>query len=139
MSYITKEELTSHIYAEDMDVITRGDDQKITDAINSAVGEAKIYLSRFDLPALFAKTDDERDPILVLYIKDIAKWHFIPNSNAGIDYANALDRYEKAIAWLKVIQKPSTGVPLGWPVITEPEGIDQEFQVRSRPKRGNYY
>lgn len=139
MSFITKQELTSHIYEENMDVISRDDDQKVTDAIDSAVSEAKTYLNRFDVETLFARTGSDRDPILVLYIKDIAKWHFIPNCNAGVDYTAALDRYEKAIEFLKRIQNPKAGVPLGWPVFTEPEGIDTPFHIMSNHKRGNYY
>ncbi|MGB4774745.1 MAG: phage protein Gp36 family protein [Daejeonella sp.] len=138
MSYITKYEFTTHIYEEKMDIISRANDSKIIDALTAAVAEATGYLSKYDTTALFAREGEDRDPILMLFMKDLAKWHFCNVSNAGIDLELAKERYDMAIKWLDKVQSGKI-VPAGWPY---PEGEDAAaftFIVNSNPKRGNYY
>lgn len=138
MSYITKEEFTTHVYEENQQVISRGDDTKVDTALSAAISEATGYLSRFDTDSLFAATAENRDPILIMYLKDIAKWHFFNISNAGGDIELAKERYDMAIKWLDKVQSGRV-TPKGWPY---PEGDNlpvPSFIISSRPKRGNYY
>ena len=121
------------MYAELIEVIDRNDEDILNDAIASAEGEAAGYLSRFDTDSLFAAIDDERDPTLLMYIKDIAAWHFINLSNAGTDLELRKTRYDDALRWLGKIQSGKV-VPKGWPPATE-EGADTFFHVSSAPKR----
>jgi phage gp36-like protein len=138
MPFLSKTELTTHIYAEVMDAITNSDDSKITAAIDAAIGEAKGYMSKFDHATIFAKTAGDRDPILLLNVKDIAKWHFIQLANPNIDWEAANERYKSAVRWLEKITMGRI-VPVGWPIAVEP-GIGDFFHVSStRPKRNNNY
>ena len=77
MSYLTKEELGTHLYAENIEAITRGDDTLILAAIDTATQEAKGYLAAFDITAIFAATGSNRNALLLTFVKDIAAWHLI--------------------------------------------------------------
>lgn len=134
--FISKAEFTSHIYEENLNVISRDDDTKVTSAISAAMEEATGYMSRFDFATLFAALADDRDPILMMYIKDIAKWHFINICNASVDLELAESRYKKAIAWLDKVQ--SGKVVPRWPLAVD-ETTANSFHIRSSTKRGNYY
>jgi phage gp36-like protein len=108
MAYISTDELKTHLYAENIDVIARSDDTIIQAAIEAAVVEAKGYLTAFDIKAEFEKVKsdpDTRNALLLIFIKDIAVWHFVNLCNAGTDLQLRQDRYERAIDWLKSVQK----------------------------------
>jgi hypothetical protein len=115
MSFITKEDLTSVIFEESIDVITRGDDTKVQDAIYTAVTQAARYLLRFDTDVIFAATGEEREKYsdLVTYIKNIAKWHLVTVCNAAVDMETTDSRYK---ASLSELQKLGKITPKGWPM-----------------------
>lgn len=131
------QDLNSHLYDEQIAVISRNDATLIDTAIAAAEQEAKGYLSRYDIETLFAKEDDERDPTLLMYLKDMATWHFITlaNANADMDFRQA--RYKDALTWLKGIQA-SKIVPFGWPVTTI-ENQDTTWLVTSQTRRETNY
>lgn len=141
MEFITPEQLKTHVYAGVAQAISKGDDTIVQDAINAAIGEAKGYLSRYDTLYIFQNPDDnpdyKKDPTLFMYVKDIAKWHFIQLANPNIDYDAALVRYEKAIAWLKDIQSGKV-VQVDWkPAIAEEHSTF--FHYNSNRKRRQHY
>lgn len=105
MSYLSNDELGTHLYAENIAVITRGDDTLILAAIDTAIQEAKGYLAAFDIAAIFGATGSDRNALLLTFVKDIAAWHLINLCNAGSDFKLRQDRYERAIAWLRGVQK----------------------------------
>lgn len=73
--YLTPEELKTHLYGENMESITRGDDTLVICAIDGAIQEAKGYLSAYDKDKIFAAEGDTRNQLLLIFIKDIAVWH----------------------------------------------------------------
>lgn len=103
--YLSIEELSTHLYAENIDAITREDETITIAAIDAAIQEAKGYLSAYDKTAIFAATGDNRNALLFTFVKDIAAWHLINLCNAGSNMQLRQDRYERAIAWLKGVQK----------------------------------
>jgi len=139
MSFITKEDFTSHIYEDTIDAISNDDDAKLDTAIKSAIQQAKGYLSRFDIEAIFASEGEEKDNFadLINYIKDIAKWRFIAVCNLQIDIKLAESCYLSAVSELGKIQAGKV-VPYGWP-FKEEETDTGAFTIASRPKRGNYF
>lgn len=137
MSFITKTEFSTHVYEENVDVITRGDDTKLNDAINAAISEASGYMSRYDHTTLFAATGTERDPILMMHVKDIAKWHFVNLCNASVDLELALSRYKLAIAWFDKVQ--SGKIVTEWPAAPTDQSPSTTWHIASNTKRGNYY
>lgn len=120
MQFLTKGELGSHLYVESIDVITRGDDTLVEAAIDAAIQEAKGYLSSFDKDAIFAAQADARNALLLTFVKDIAAWHLINLCNAGADMKLRQDRYERAIAWLKAVQKGDVSPDLPVPTVDSP-------------------
>lgn len=135
MSFLTQEELKTHLYAENIDVITREDDTLVVAAIDTAIQEAKGYLGAFDKDAIFAAVADARNALLLTFVKDIAAWHLINLCNAGSDMKLRQDRYERAIAWLKDVQKgnitpdlaATTVDPVGTIVFGSNEKRNQHF------------
>lgn len=105
MAFITIQDLNTHYYDEHANIITRDDDTIITAAIDGAIQEAKGYLGAYDREAVFAKIGVERNALLLIFVKDIAVWHFINLSNAGTDYDARENRYKRAIDWLKSVQR----------------------------------
>ena len=105
MAFITTEDLRTHYYDEHANIITRDDDTIITAAIDGAIQEAKGYLGAYDREAVFAKVDQERNALLLIFVKDIAVWHFINLCNAGTELALRESRYNRAIDWLKSVQR----------------------------------
>ena len=144
MPIITSTDLATNIYAEIITEITRTDTTITDRAVNAAILEAKMYLSRFDLLQLFG-TDTASPPVqdeyLKTLVKDLACWHLIRLSNTNIDYATYRTAYQDAIAALKNIQS-GQAQPQGWPYLdthaeTAPPG--DSINWHSNPKRQNFY
>lgn len=105
MAFLSSSEMNTHLYTENVQVITRGDDTITQAAIDAAVSEAKGYLSAYDINTIFAATGSDRNTLLLTFVKDIAAWHLIVLCNAGTETTFRQDRYNRAISWLKAVQK----------------------------------
>ena len=142
MAFLNPEELGTHLYCENIDAIARQDETILLAAIDTAIAEAHGYLGAYDREAIFNAEDDERNALLLTFVKDIAVWHFICLSNAGTDIQLRQDRYERAIAWLKAVQKAEIKPNL--PVLEDadndgkPDGIG-EYIYGSNPKRSQHF
>lgn len=101
MAFLTVEDMYTHIYQENIDTISRGDDAVMLSAIDAAIEEASGYLTNYDVKKIFAATGNSRNAILLLFVKDIAAWHFVNLCNAGTDLTLREKRYDRAIEWLK--------------------------------------
>jgi phage gp36-like protein len=135
MAFIEKEDLTSIIYEEDIDVMTEGDDTKVNSAIAAAIAEAKGYMDRYDHDTLFARTDIDRDPLLVETCKAIACWYLCAACAANQNIKDIRDRANDGRAWLSKVQK-ATIKPVNWPY-KSPAELNTFFHVASFPKRNN--
>jgi phage gp36-like protein len=123
MAYLTAAEIGTHLYAGVTDEINRADATIIDSAIKAAVAEARGYLTAYDMAAIFAAVDDARNPILLLYIKDIAVWHYIPN----VEMELRLTRYEKAIKFLEKVQSGKTNPDLPYPAAPPVPGDAESY------------
>ncbi len=137
MAFLTPEELSTHLYADVMHAISNNDNTNVQTAINAATAEAQGYMSRYDAVTILGKAGDERDPILLMYLKDMAVWHLIALGNPGIEMELRENRYNSAIGWLTKIQAGKV-VPSGWP-LNEPAAEQSYFQYGSNPRRSNHY
>jgi phage gp36-like protein len=109
MIYLQIDELKTHFSTALVDAISGNDDVIPQAAIDAAIAEAKGYLTKYDIPIIFnpvALTD--RNPILLLYIKDVAAWHYIQLANPNIDLQFRERRYELARQWFKDVQSGKT-------------------------------
>lgn len=145
MPLITPADLSTHIYAEIINEITRNDETIATKAIDAAVQEAKLYLSRFDLVQLFGTNTVAptiNDPLLQSLLKDIAVWHLLRLSGTGVNNAVYRIAYEDALKTLKSIME-GQAIPDGWPYAAVaisnslPDG--DAITWHSNAKRSNHY
>jgi len=137
--YLSNDEIKTHLYTDNVNVITRGDDTIVTAAVDAAVSEAKGYLSAFDRDAIFGALAEARNALLLTFVKDIASWHLLNLCNAGSDMKLRQDRYDRAIEWLKAVQKGNVSPDL--PVITAPDGTAtaQGITFSSNVKRESHF
>lgn len=136
MSFLTKTELSTHLYGEQVDVISREDDTIVESAIDGAIAEAKGYLHNYDVAAIFATTGSNRNALLLIFVKDIAVWHLINLSNPGVNMEVRESRYKAAIAWLKGVQRGDIS-----PDLPADETEDQPGKIiyGSNTKRVNHF
>jgi hypothetical protein len=144
MPIITQSDLSTHIYSEVINEITRTDNTIVDKAINTAIQETKMYLSRYDLLALFG-TDtiapSVTDEYLKSLVKDITCWHLIRLANINVDYTAYRNNYFDAINALKTIMNGGAN-PDGWPykdTTTESFPDGDSITWNSNTKRENYY
>ena len=138
MPFLTKLELSSLMYVEDMDVITEDNDLEIegpTGCIAVGITEAMGYLNRFDTTELFGRENEARDPLLMEVCKSLALVFLVrkcaPNQNIkDIRQAAADSR-----TWLGKVQSGKL-TPVGWPLKQGPQA-STFFHVSSYPKRRN--
>lgn len=148
MPFLVKDDLKTHLNIEIIDEITRADDTKAAKAITAAIGEAKGYLSRFDLLKIFGDSDTE--PVVTAefletakdFIKQMACWKLIKLGNPNVNLELFKTGYEEAVKWFDKIQQGKIE-PEGWPYKTDdPETTNDEnsfVQFSTNPKRTNHF
>ncbi len=136
MAFLEKKDFDTHIYAEYLEVITEAKDTIMTAAIDSAIAEAKSYLQKYKVAEIFAATGDNRNPLLLTFVKDITIWHLINLSTAGVDYESKEKRYNAARAWLKGVMKGDISPDLP---LDESEEQVGAITMNSNTKRGNHF
>jgi phage gp36-like protein len=138
MAFLSQEELKTHLYAENINVISRDDETILQAAIDAACQEAKSYLAAYNTTEIFAAVGSDRNALLLIFIKDIAVWHFINLCNAGTELQLRQDRYERAIDWLKAVQRGDVSPDL--PKIIE-DGKEKNGIITfgSNPKKNQHF
>lgn len=112
MSFITINDLLSAIYPEQLDAITRNDDALPQFGIDAAIEEMKGYLApKYDVVTIFAKAGALRNNLLVVLSRDMAVYHILSLSNPGINFESKKARYDRAIEWLKQVQRDQVNPP----------------------------
>lgn len=132
-------ELKTHLYKENIDTISRGDKTLMQAAIDGAIAETKGYLSAYNKEVVFGATGKNRNALLLIFLKDIAVWHFLVLNNAGSNYTHREKRYDSAIDWLKNVQKGNVKPDL--PTATEDDGDKATDTIRtgSNPKKTQHF
>ena len=150
MSYtpiVSATDLTTHLYQEQLDEITRDDGGVLaTKAINLAIDETKVYMSRFDLTAMFGSATlnvsaSSTDEFLNNLIKDLAVWQLIRLGNPSINYDHSRWCYEAAIETLDKIQAGKM-TPQNWALHDTTQDVippGDAVQSSYNPPRNNYF
>lgn len=142
MAFISPDELGTHLYSENIKTITRDDNAILLAAIDTAIAEAYGYLGSYDREQIFSAKGDNRNALLLTFVKDIAVWHFLCLSNAGVEMQLRQDRYERAIAWLKAVHKseikPNLPTKDDADNDGKPDGVG-EYIFGSNPKRSQHF
>lgn len=138
MSFITINDLLSAIYPEQLDAITRDDDALPQFGIDAAIEEMIGYLSpKYNVEAIFAKTGLLRNKLLIVLCRDIAVYHIISLSNPGINADSKKARYDRAIEWLRQVQKEQVNPPDLEKKVTDE--TNNEILMSSNTKRTQHY
>jgi phage gp36-like protein len=137
--YLSPVELSTHIRSELVDLITENYNATLQAAIDAAISEMRGYISFYDVPAILATTGTAREPILLLYTKDIAIWHFIQLANPNIDMELRQLRYDKALDWLKGVQKGTIVPNLPLPASTDTTVQSGKIKFGSNKVRNTHY
>ena len=142
--YLTAADLKTHLYTNILAEITRAD-ATITDAaIDAGIAEAKSYLGRYDLDALFGTgttAPTVADLNLQNKVKDLAVWQLLRLANPNINLELYKAAYDDAVEWLTKVTR-GTVAPAGWPyapVPTTPAPDGDSITWTSNPKRRNHY
>lgn len=138
--YLTVEELYTHLHDETVSVISRETEAIPLAAIDAAVAEARSYLHDYDTNAIFSAEGDDRNALLLLFVKDIAVWHFVNLGNACIDIELREKRYDSAVNWLRLVQKGDLSPDLPAKK-AEPGGAEivGKIHFSSNPKRSQHF
>ena len=136
--FLNNEEMKTHLYAENISIIQRDDETILTAAIQGATIEARGYLKAYDVEKVFSSEGEERNPLLLIFVKDIATWHFLVLCNAGHELKLRQDRYDRAIQWLKGVQRGDIDPDL--PVMASESGQGTGIiKFGSNPPRGQHF
>lgn len=136
MAFIAKIDFKIGILEDELNQIVRNDDTLIDQAIAAAIDEMKAYLyDSFDVDAIFGATGTARNQLLVKYAVDIAVWSLVATVQAGQDIDERKARYDRAIAWLRMVKK--TKIYSDLPRRTET--VQDHIVIGSSSKRNNYY
>lgn len=136
MAFIEKTDLKLSILTDELTEITRGDDDVITMAIDSAIGEMRTYLyDSYDVETIFGASGEARNKMLVQLAVDITVFIIVGVCQAGQDLEDRKARYKRAITWLKEAQDTKTYSDLPRREVTE----QTHFLFGSNSKRNNYY
>lgn len=139
--YITIDEMRTHLYKEDVDLISGNDDTIMTAAIDTAIAEMRGYLGKYDKDAIFRAEGAKRNALILTFAKDMAAWHFLVLCNVGSDLDFRYKRYERAVDWLTAVQKGNVTPDLPAPDEDgdgKPDGNDT-YLFGSNRKRNNHY
>lgn len=103
--FLTNEEMKTHLYEENINVIQRGDEKILRDAILIATAEVKTFLGNYDTNKIFKQTGEDRNFFILGCIKDIAAYRFVILSRAGADIKAFEALYFEAERKLTELQK----------------------------------
>lgn len=136
--FIEMSDYPASIHMEILDALVRQDDTLIEVCEDQAIAEMRGYLSgRYDCDKIFSATGDQRNQLVLMYAKDIALYHVFCIHNPQKISKIRIDRYERAIEWLKGVSKYQISVE-GLPLLENSE-TDSPFRMKSNPKRVNHY
>lgn len=115
--YLEIEDLKNNIYNYQVAQITENDESIVLQALDTAEQEVKSYFyinnkkehldgrKIYDVEAIFSARGEERNALIVSLCLSVAKWYIVDLCNADIIYDHAKERYDRAIEYLKKINK----------------------------------
>jgi hypothetical protein len=136
--YVTPEEITTHLGAAQIEAISNGNDSDLDIAIKAAIKQVRGYLTAYDVDAELAKTRDDRNELLIMWIKDIAVWHFVNSCNVNTSLELRAKRKDDAIADLTKTQKGNFSIELPEKINNSGVNDNMPYKITSNQKRNNH-
>ena len=137
--FITPEDYSASIHTEILDAVTRSDKEIVDLCQERAISEMKGPLSkRYDVEKIFSAEGEDRNQLVVMMAIDIAIYHMFSIHNPRNISQVRVDRYKRAMAWLKEVRNGNEDVN-GLPEL-EPQEREKtsRYLLASNPKRTNY-
>lgn len=146
MKYLTPGDLKSHLYEEIIEEIVRTDESIVQSHIDAAVNEAKSYLNRYNIVALFGTNETAptfTDPVLVSKVKDMAVWNLLTLASPNISLELYSKRNDAAVKWFRMIMEGDVD-PHNWPLAADDPATPENEAIggvtwNSNTKRSNHY
>jgi phage gp36-like protein len=134
--FLNEEDYDSSMYKEILEAITRYNPAIILEAEDAAQEEMTSYLSaRYNTTAIFDARNDERNKLIVLFMKDISLYHLHCISNPRAIPKLREKRYDDAIAWLQSVSKQEIN-----PSLPTPDNDSKDYiRHGSNPKRTSHF
>jgi phage gp36-like protein len=137
--FLTKADLSTELYSEIRDLITRYSDTAIYSYLVRAVAEIQTYLgSRYDIDPELAKTGEDRNKLLVSLGRDLAVYHlYTPLETTPTKRKDRYDQAIRMLEWLAAGKMPLPGVPLA--PVDDQTPLAGQIGYGSNPKRPRLY
>ncbi|MFW2137115.1 phage protein Gp36 family protein [Chryseobacterium sp. TY4] len=105
MAFLTREELKSVAPKDFVDIIVGADEEVVAEIIHEMESLIKTNLgSYYDVDLIFSKELEERDPTVMMYLKDLVYYKLMKRRKPGANIND--EEYNEAMKWLEDI---STG------------------------------
>ena len=131
--FITPDDYDATVHREILDSLVREDRNVIEICEDRAIDEMRCYMSQaYDCDSIFSARGEQRSQLVLMFALDIS---VNPHNMSQI----RIDRYERAVEWLKGIQKGQIRVD-GLPSasVAEGESPSTPYLVSSNPKQHNF-
>jgi phage gp36-like protein len=134
--FIVKQDYGTSIRENILDAIIELDDEKLSSAEVEAIEFMKGYLnSRYDVAEIFNKEGIERNPIVLMYAKDITLYNLHSLINPKKIPDHRVRRFEAAVDWLNAVSDGRINPP----DLPKPESDSKDYLLfGSNPKRSNH-
>ena len=127
--FISDQDYSVIIGESALKVVSQVSDTVRANAEAQAQEEVSGYLRpTYDVDAIFSATDDDRNPLIVLYTCDIALYHMSASLPQKMGSEVRKDRYDRAIHWLADVQAGRIVPDL--PQLTDDDGNTAGFPLR---------
>jgi|WetSurMetagenome_2_1015567.scaffolds.fasta_scaffold167723_2 phage gp36-like protein len=143
-NFISINDYDSSIHREILDELVREDEAIIEICEDEAIAQMKGYLQdRYDMEAMFPAAPqqdaaDTRNPLVLMMAKDIAIYHIFTIHNPQKMSQIRKDRYDRAIEWLKQVNKGDILIADAKEVSAEDMANNSHYQLASNIKRNNH-
>lgn len=102
MAFLTAEELRTVAPSDFIDIIVGTEDTVIDEIIMEMTGLIKTNIgSYYDADEVFGQTEADRDPTVLMYLKDLVYYRLLKRRKPGAQINN--EGYDEAMKWLEDI------------------------------------
>lgn len=138
--FIQTSDYNASIHREILDAVTREDDAVVEICEDRAIEEMKSYLGgRYDCDAIFAARGKDRNVLVLMMAIDIAVYHIFTIHNPQKLSQVRVDRYNRAVEWLKAVSAGKISIPDAPPLPEEQLRNNAPAIIKGNPKRDQHF
>lgn len=110
-AFIELSDYDASIHREILDALVREDETLVEICEDRAIAEMRGYLSgRYDCDRIFSAQGEDRNQLVLMMAIDIAIYHIFSIHNPMKMSDIRKDRYERAVEWLKQVNRGDVSV-----------------------------